>query len=233
MIALSILSTILVMSSVIMIQIGGLYMKGINSANLQNSNRNVVADISQAIQYGAVKPLACTPKADQSTCYVGTLPAGPPSVNTVYAYCIDNTRYSYVIGHELGDDPGDSTVSPVIPPRLTHHVLWRDTMLSANNPCVPMDINSVVPTSPATSPSSGDGYEMVPSNTRLTRFYVNPNSTFGTYYIAVWMAYGDSDLMTTNIGSSPLVPSTCKGGAGTQYCAVSAIATDVTRRRTN
>lgn len=230
MIALTILSVILVMSSVILIQIGAFYVKGVNIANLQAANREVVSDISQSIQFGASKPVACTVPASKVNCYAGISPAGAPTVNSIYSYCVDNTRYSYVLDHELGFDPGDPNAVPPVASRTTPHVLWKDTMVSPNDPCLPMNIDLATPTSPLTAPSKGDGYELMPEHSRITRFLVEENSSYGTFNIAIWMAYGDSDLVRSNFAQAvPLLP-TCRGGSGTQFCAVSGINTQVIRR---
>lgn len=220
MIALSVLSVLLVMSSVILIQIGAIFSKGVSAATLQNSNRSIVSDISQAIQFGGNRPLTCsTPTpADLSYC-------ANDSQSGVFSYCVDLVRYSFVMNKELGLDGG---FDPAPPP--TKHVLWRDIRGSANDPCTPLPIlTSDTPTDSYSKP--GSGQELAPKHTRLTRFYVAPNATTGVYDISIWMAYGDSDLVRDNYGTGK-VP-TCKTASGTQFCAVSNIDTQVTRRKTN
>lgn len=221
MIALSVLSTILVMSSFILIQIGSIYSKGVSKATLQNANRNIVSDISQAIQFGGNPPLSCTSASNNAYCY--TLQSG--GSNGTNSYCIDTTRYSYVMNKELGKDEG--TPSPTI----TNHVLWRDTMKSANDGCAPLDLSAATPSDLSTV--NGSGYEMMPNHTRLTRFYTSPNSANGAYDISIWMAYGDSDLVNSNFGLNPPKTPTCNSGSGSQFCAVSTIDTQVTRRKSN
>jgi prepilin-type N-terminal cleavage/methylation domain-containing protein len=236
MIALSVLSIILVMSSVILINIGAIYSKGVNIASLQNANRNIVADISQAIQFGGTAPKACGTPAplDFSSCYT--------DVNAgVYSFCIDTTRYSFVMNRALGDDSGDPNSVPPKGAVSTQHVLWRDTMKSADDPCTPLEIltKSDDDLSNDSSSIAGTGYEMAPNHARLTRFYTKVNPATGIYSISVWMAHGDSDLVVDNFGknstdglNTPLTPS-CKSGSGSQFCAVSNIDTQVTRRKTN
>lgn len=231
MIALTIMSSILVLSSMVLIQIGSIYSKGVNIASLQNSNRNIVSDIAQAIQFGNSAPNSCAPVdpvTDPLTiCQSGSLP-GP-----IYAFCIDTTRYSFVMNRELLRDEGLAT------PLDTPHVLWRDTMRSANATCNPLPILTATDAglNGDASTVAGSGYEMASSHTRLTRFYVHPSPTSGVYDIAIWMALGDSDLVNSHYNehlgaATPALP-TCNGGVGSQYCAVSNIETQVTRRKSN
>lgn len=81
--------------------------------------------------------------------------------------------------------------------------------------------------------SSGDactavsGSEILSENMRLLDFRVVPQASADLYDIYVTVAYGDNDLFTEN----PTTPnSRCKGGAGGQFCAVSALKTTVLRR---
>jgi len=199
MIALAVFSTILVIGTVVMIQIGNLYTKGVNTANLQDATRSVANDVASSLQFS------------------GQTPSMPPAKTfsgmTVNSVCIGSTRFSYIIGKKLGQDT-DGT-----PP--TKHVLWRDTVNSAL-PCTVLDITQ------ATPPGSVGGYEMVPDNVRLNKFSIveNPPNS-GVFTVQVWMSYGDIDLMTINPSTGSV---TCKGGAGTQFCAASELTTQVSRR---
>jgi prepilin-type N-terminal cleavage/methylation domain-containing protein len=222
MIALSVLSVLLITATVVLIQIGGLYAKGVNAADLQNVNRNVVADITGQLQFSGTPPNGCTDITNNVTCYTETRNITVPKVGggtidiPVYSYCIGKTRYSYVINHKLGVDSYSGEKVP--------HVLWRDTMTDTSR-CKPVDILNG--TDINASPSSGDGYEMLGSNMRLTRFDIQQVSgSNGVYGIQVWMAFGDNDLIHTQADGA----STCSGGIGTQFCAISSISTQVTGR---
>lgn len=85
MIALSILSTLLVMSTVILVQLGRLYTKGVNQANTQNTARNILTDISSQLQLSGSTPNPTTPGV----------------------VCIGNQRYTYRLDHKLTEDPAD------------------------------------------------------------------------------------------------------------------------------
>jgi prepilin-type N-terminal cleavage/methylation domain-containing protein len=223
MIALSVLAVLLVTTTTILIQIGALYSKGVNAADLQNATRNVVADISGQLQFSGKVPLGCTSTA--TTCYANTndyLNTTDNTTETVYTYCISNTRYSYVLNRELGTDSNTN------PQQITAHVLWRDTLTTDASTCPVPDI--VNGTHLNDSPSKGDGYEMLGNHMRLTRFKIEqtpPGSGSGIYNTDVWTAFGDSDLVQTDPATGS---STCKGGAGTQFCSTSAISTQLTGR---
>ena len=220
-IALSVLSTILLMSSAIMIQISNIYSKGVNSANLQNTTRNINSDLGSSIQFSPSAPSPCT--VTPVTCYGGTAPyAGTPGKLT-YAFCINKTRYSYVLNREMGDDSAKTS------DKHTEHVLWRDTMTTTAN-CKPLDLRKSNPSDSDVTSVQGSGYEMMPIHMRLTKFRVmekSPDS--GVYDVSVWLAYGDSDLMTsTTIDSTG--HTNCLGDIGSAFCATSLIDSTVTRR---
>jgi prepilin-type N-terminal cleavage/methylation domain-containing protein len=229
MIALTVLSVILVMGSTILLQIGNLYNKGVNAANLQNTSRNLVADISSTVQLSAADPANCTPSG-VVTCYASQRPHSNGS-EPIYAYCIGDTRYSYVLNRKLGVDLAENPIAHTGVDTETPHVLWRDTMASASSTCQPLDISTDPvakdgSSKPGPSPVS-DGFEMIPRNVRLTRFRVTEAAAnTGVYNLELWAAYGDSDLVIVQADGAP----TCSGAEGTQFCAISKISTSVVRR---
>lgn len=212
MVALSVLSTILVISTVIMVQISKWYSKGVNTANLQNASRNITADVTSALQFSGIAPLANRTK--DPVCQ----PA-PVGCAKVYAYCLGNIRYSYILDRKLGTDEG---TSPAVP---TEHVLWRDTMKTSAN-CNPLNIT--VPGTPRDADTNTDigGYEMAAANMRLMRFDLSETPAgSGIYTLVLNMAYGDGDLVVNNGGKAG-----CKGGQGTEFCAASNNQTSISRR---
>lgn len=232
MIALSILSVILVIGSTLMARIGAQYTKGVNTANVNNTSRNIVSDVSSALQFSGDTVQSCVddPVANPLTCHysnpelsvTGKQQYNIDGINAaVYSFCIGKVRYTYVLNREMGVDQGDADLK-------TPHVLWRDTMANPNS-CIPVDISNAAVDKNARN-SVGDGYDVMPTHMRLTHFRIkqSPNATEqGVYTIAVKMAYGDSDLVVTD-------PTTgangCKGGSGTAFCATSSINTTIIRR---
>jgi prepilin-type N-terminal cleavage/methylation domain-containing protein len=223
MIALSVLSVVLLLGTVVLIRIGAIYSKGVNEADLQGATRTIMTDVTSSLQFSGNDP---TPSCVGGTSCVS--PSTSRSVSfggtpvTVHAVCIGTTRYSYVLNYELGND---SYTGPDHNQSVdTPHVLWRDTMTGAA--CTPLDLTLDNPDNTHDGNSSGNGYEMAPNHTRLTRFNVTTSASDpGLFNIDVWMAYGDSDLL--DLSNSP---PTCNGGTGQQFCAVSTLSTSVARR---
>lgn len=209
MVALSILATILIMSTVIMMQISRWYSKGVNSASVQNATRNITADITSALQFSGATPIA---NAGSPQSFGGTN-------MQVGALCLGKVRYTFVIDRKLGTDHSTT------PPTVTHHVLWRDTM-STSASCNPLNLTtSGVPNDANTNAAIG-GYEMVPGSTRLTQLeLVETPAGSGLFRLTVGMAYGDRDLIIINGGKA-----SCRGDKGTEYCAASNAQTTVSRR---
>ncbi|PIZ62056.1 hypothetical protein COY17_03105 [Candidatus Saccharibacteria bacterium CG_4_10_14_0_2_um_filter_52_9] len=168
MIALMVLSTILLMGTVILIQIGALYTKGVNGASLQNATRNALVDVSSSLQFSG-DDLSMAPDLHVA----GTL---------INAFCIGSTRYSYVLNRELGTTDTTGTPAP--------HVLWRDTLPNVGT-CTALDISN------DSVNMATQGYEMIPEHIRLTKLAITQSPTDSdVYQIDVNMAYGDSDLFT-------------------------------------
>lgn len=83
MIALSVLSVLLMLTTATLIQIGKLYSKGINQAAAQNAARSIANEIAAQLQF--------TDQAPQ-----------PAAVGSTRALCIGRQRYTYVLNQQLG-----------------------------------------------------------------------------------------------------------------------------------
>jgi len=204
MIALSVLSIVLVMSAIIMIQLGRMYTKGNNEANTQNIARNVMNDIASQIQLNANTPVV-----------IKTPPTG--------VVCIGTQRYTYKLDYELNGVPGSPGGTDNSP---NHQVLWRDTMKSSGA-CQPV-VGFGLTANPAdTLTKPGSGVELLSRKMRLTDFDVKTNNN--SYTVMVTVAYGDDDLLQHIAGGT----TRCLGSQGGEYCAVSSLTQTVTRRLTN
>jgi prepilin-type N-terminal cleavage/methylation domain-containing protein len=242
MIALTIMSIILLLSSVVLLEVGKLYAKGKNSVTLQNASRAIILDVSSELQLNGATPFSCSPVPNGSNAAgcatnsaFGTSIATTPFSADIYAYCIGTTRYSFVLDmKEVSGTP--NAVS------MNRHVIWKDTMV-ADTTCKPLNITKQTPDPlpGALASVAGSGSELAPINTRLTRFYVQAQSA-GIYALDVWMIYGDKSqsTVTTSTGPGGCVVgtgssscagySTCIGGAGQEYCALSPLSTVISRR---
>lgn len=207
MIAMSVLSVLLLISSLTLISIGRLYSKGVNEAATQNTTRNITNNLASQLELAGSNPIIN--------------PAGQSVI------CIGAQRYTYRLGHEL-----TSTA--------TDHVLWHDTM-NSTSACNAVNLGSNTPSDGATV--VGSGGEMVAVHMRLTDLSVAAGSG-SNYNLVVGVAYGDDDLLCdsgsppdcSTIGISTHLLShapgsiLCKGGTGSEYCAVSFLATNIGRR---
>lgn len=206
MIATAVLSVILLLVTFMMIKIGNLYYKGINQARVQRAVRNITDGVTQELQlsHGIV--------------YTGTANQGGFTVN---AYCIGNTRYSYVVGVQIGagkDTDGSNRIA---------HVLWRDTNVSGG--CSPLNLTQADPTATAGAANSvsGSGSELISPNSRLTDFTIAPAGANPVpHLVQVEVAYGDADLLTGTTGFDVV----CRGGIGDQFCATARLKTVVVQR---
>jgi prepilin-type N-terminal cleavage/methylation domain-containing protein len=188
MIATAVLSTILIMVTFMMISIGNLYYKGVNQARVQDDVRTISDDVSQHLQLSDSLPLFAVAGDGTS------------------AYCIGNTRYTYMLNKQVGSGPGQIA-----------HVLWRDSNPAPNSCSASVGfLNSATP--------SADGVELIAPNSRLTFFSVSLSSP---YTISIGVAYGDNNLL--NLSG---LNTTCKGSIGDQFCSTGTLTTTVVQRIT-
>lgn len=206
-IATSVLSVLLVMATVIMISIGNLYYKGVNQSRIQNNVRSLSDEISERLQTSN-----------------GARPAAADLAQPgVIAYCIGDTRYTAVIGKQIGKGADQSK-----------HVLWRDK----NN--TPSSCTGSLPTMSSDTPSAG-GAELIAPGARLTKFSIVGISP---YEVNIEVVYGEDDVLcNANVAGdcNETTKSThlsdsgaqirCKGSKDTsRFCATAALNTLVTRR---
>lgn len=191
MIATTVLSVILLLVTVMMTNIGNLYYKGVNQSRLQDDVRNVTSEISQHLELN-----------DQAV----TSASHTYGTVTMQAYCIGDTRYSYILNKQIGT--GSTQIE---------HVLWRDVY---DTGCMPIDLSNAQPES---GPNAGtNGTELIAPNSLLTAFSISATSP---YTITLGMAYGTTSLLNLN-GSN----TTCKEGSGDDFCATASLTTTVVQR---
>lgn len=210
MISLSILSLVLLLSTYGIVQIGKLYSKGMNQTNTQNAARNIMNNIASQIQLGGATPQFIAPL----TAATSTTPS------SVGAVCIGSKRYSFMINHQLTRAPTD-------------HALWLDVM-NDSSACLPIGnlITSATPADLLNTQTPNNGSELLTTNMRLTD--LNIASANGFYTITVSLAYGDSDLIqyTARRTTPPLAAAvtTCKGGKGSEFCAIATLTQTIAPR---
>ncbi|MEK7594125.1 MAG: prepilin-type N-terminal cleavage/methylation domain-containing protein [Patescibacteria group bacterium] len=230
MIATAVVSVVLLMVSVIMINIGNLYYKGITQSKIQDNTRSITDDVAQRISLSSA-----IPKWLNST------------DGNLHAVCIGDTRYTYILGKQIKKAPSSLQ---------TRHALWRDTVSAGSCP-TPDTANLVL--MPANdidtaaligggAPAYGqvyqgtNGSELLSPNSRLSNFEVRGLGPLNTapYQVVVDIAYGDDDLLcsnsivtnTCNDTAASVTPAeiasrklSCKGKAGDSYCATANLTT--------
>jgi len=136
--------------------ISNLYYKGQNSAETQDTARNILTEVSKQLEYDGDVPDVASPDAvsdpvtgtdcptitlkvltrtgspTTETQYIWCATATAPGVTTTaYAFCVGDIRYSFVLDHELAGTT-DANHS--------QHVLWEDTLQDGAANCLPMNV---------------------------------------------------------------------------------------------
>jgi hypothetical protein len=102
MIATMVFSVVLLLVSTGILQIARVYYKGVTEANTQNTARNIIDTISQAIQFSGGE-------------VIGT--AGSPAPSTDYAFCVGSQQFTYRLGWQVesaGGNPADNQIRHVL-----------------------------------------------------------------------------------------------------------------------
>lgn len=216
MIAITVLSTVLLIVTIGITRIGQTYYRGIAQTNTQQAARSILDDVSQSIQFSGFTSV----NVDSSS--VGV--SGQPF--PVKALCIGKQRYSYVLDYQQTDTTSD------VPTKQSLHGLWRDVINIPSN-CKALNLAQNIPTTipPAIDPGL-DGREMLGYKMRLTKFNVTGSGLpAGLFKIDVTVMYGDEDLI--DVPPSGWESATCKPSnsfIGAAFCAKAELSTVVGKR---
>lgn len=242
MIALSVLSVLLLISTVTLMNLGKMYVKGDNMARAQEATRNIASMIADQVRLGGNVPSIYTPSDYADAHY--------DSLTSDGYFCIGRIRYSYLLDRQV-------TGSPDLSLKQTRHALWRDELPSSTCPTLNPPASTPLDLVNSTNPGI-NGQELVPGNMRLTELKVDTvNGDSGMYSVTVGIAYGDNDLLC-NSSSTSMLPDgapdcsagsiakypgphfdnlrssggniRCISGTGQQFCAVSSVSVSVARR---
>jgi len=87
MIATVVFSMVIILITVGVLSFTRAYYKGVNQSNTQNTARQIIEEIAQAIQFsgGTIQPVLTNAGSSQG-------------------FCINNQRYSYALGKQLSDE---------------------------------------------------------------------------------------------------------------------------------
>lgn len=212
MIAAAVFSLVLLAAGTALVQVSRMYYRGVITSRTQGATRTTMDDIARTIQFTGGSIITTAPVSQ-----------GSPTGVSVQATCIGDTRYTYALNTQVNDDiePGqyDSSTNRM------KHALWLDKAQGTNCATQIPDLTQVKP--------SEEGRELLDQHMRLTLFSVKPAeetagvNNNGLWHVDIGIAYGDSDILNfeDNVATS------CKGvQIGAQWCAVSALSTNVYKR---
>jgi Tfp pilus assembly protein PilE len=200
MIATLVFTTILMVLTFGVIKFSAAYYKGVNSSAVQSTARNITDVISRSVQFG------------NSSFELGAVPAG----STPGYFCVGGYVYQYKLGVPYGTP--DNMTGLEMRSRPT-----SGSCSDANNNWATLD----------------GGVQLLPEKMRLSYLEVSLKSDEGFVTVSVGVASGDLDLLcdggVCGLASDADVVAAganlrCKGGAGTEYCAVSRLTTTVQKR---
>lgn len=231
MVALVVLSTILLIVTIALMGIGNIYDKGQITSTTQNITTSAINDVVNKIEFSGNIPNlvgasgqncnGTAPGSSWCESYQVGQSSSSPKAN-VYAYCIGNYRYSFVLNREIVSTSSDLT-SSVFNQNPTYHALYVDEYNNSSD-CTPLDLFITNPELSQPNNISGtNGRELLLPNMRLLNFSITPNTITQSYTINITAAYGSDELLNTNSFS-------CKSTSGQQFCAVSTMSDTVMRR---
>lgn len=122
-------------------------------------------------------------------------------------FCVNNNRYTYQLNAELVDGTPDTLK------HQANHVLIRDTDGSCSGPANFASLNP-------------GATELLATNMRLANLTVTRVGASNLYTIVIRVVAGDDDLLDLTSPTTAF----CKGGSGSQFCAVSELQSTVDKR---
>lgn len=208
MIATAVFSTVLLLCSIAVVQVGRVYYKGIITNRTEETGRKVVEDVSQAIQFGATADWTQFMRTYTNT---STTP-------TRYVLCLGVVRYTYV-SRDISLGNSNSTTT-------SKHVLWKDRVSLSDRCTNP----ATTPDMAADTPTTG-GQELLSEGMRVVKLGSGYDINTGLWSVDMSIAYGDNEVFSDTSLASPTSFSQCLSGrAGGQFCSVINITTTAKKR---
>jgi prepilin-type N-terminal cleavage/methylation domain-containing protein len=213
MIATAIFTVILLFATVIIINIGDLYGKGVTQSKIQTTTRDDMDQISQSLMFSTGEVI--------SPVYNLTVENTQNQVTnaTEQAYCFGEQQYTFIENAQINE----KIVSDPLPHAYdTLYSIFHEnsTGLNFNQNGTP---DVCTPLSDLTQPFTG-GSNLAGPHIEIHNFSV---SSASPYTVDLNLAYGDDDLLNL---SGP--KASCSGGTGDQFCATSDLTETVVQRVT-
>ena len=207
MVATVVFSLVLVLCLTALIQVSRIYFKGVTTARTQEAARQLIDDITQAVQFSAASVTITGPVA---------APVNPltPASNNYGRLCVGDKRYSFVVDRKLTGVTNETN-------KTTVHAVWVDDFPNcANRNPSPLNLGQA-------NPDGTNGRELLGENMRLANFNVGSvDGPARLWNVRIAVVYGDNDLIEYAEGTIKCLP----GTAGTQYCATSQLNSMIQRR---
>ncbi|MDB5185918.1 MAG: hypothetical protein JWL85_441 [Candidatus Saccharibacteria bacterium] len=202
MIAAAVFSTVLLIVSYGVIQVGRAFYKGSTMSATQETTRTIIEDISQAIQFSG------------DTVTTTIVSSGPGGI--IKGFCVGDRQYSYVLNKQLTDGtPGTEQA---------RHVMMVDNVLGCNGTTAAKDIFAA---NPAGRELVGINMRLSKLDIQCARNAAGA-CVPGLFNITVGVASGDYNALRDSDGDG--IKDTCDGGASNQFCATSRLTTTVRQR---
>jgi len=207
MIAMMVFSGVLTLMTAGVLYFTRMYYKGITLSSTQNTTRQIIDNISQALQFSGSDSFKSAQNVDDDS--------------DIQVMCIGDKRYSFILNKQVKDSPDASK-------NQAYHALVMDTIGSS---CDNTEaVNGFESKAVGAGAYNTAVTELVGENMRLTALSVAPVLPGSPFYkITVGVAYGDDDLFPVLSGDSRDY-SRCVLSAGSQFCATSKLVTTVERR---
>jgi len=227
MVSTIIFSLILVAAMAGLVQIGRLYYRGITTARTQEQTRNVMAELSQSIQFTRVNVRVA---AVQPSIPIDPDNSDSDSDPAKSFFCVGPRRYTFMVDRKLSFDP-DTNPDLSSRRKESRHVLWVDTPSggceqswdSGGVTAADMRVDD-----PCSDGSCSNGVEILSENTRITKLNLLDNGN-GTWNVELALAYGEDDLLSVDVSDPTRY--VCEGSfLGVEFCAISELSTTVLRR---
>lgn len=202
-IATAVFSTMLLLATSGLIQIGRVYYKGITTTKTQETARSIVAEISDAVQVGSNTNIATN---------------ATPGPNGEQAFCVGNIRYSYVLNRQVNAQNNL--------PLQGRHAVWLD-LIRQGSACTAPDLTAATPqdgSTDVTAASLSKRRELLATNMRVSQFSITQPVALSPNLvnISINIIYGDQDLSP----GGQCLPNR-QGG---QFCAQSGLSVFVKKR---
>lgn len=227
MVATAIFSVVLLMCSFAILHVGRMFYKGVITNRTQDVARKLSEDISDNIRFGVGSSDPAIFYDEVQTTSGAAFPSGTSAY--IRSVCVGTSRFTFSTLYAPASIPPDRRTA--MPPMgasagSVNVGLWKDRRDSPNSACTVLNIN--IPAAVADSATRLGGQELLTEKMRVSRFDVVQAPVDGSLWaVNVRISFGDDNVLFEDGADA----SRCRGtNAGGQFCAVSDLSTQVTKR---